>query len=60
MDKSIEDVINDLVFAYVNKDDDLPHVFELDALKQARELLVNKDYLSFIDSVIEDVEDKMY
>lgn len=33
------DAMADLLFAYINKDLDVPHVFEMDAVKAALEIL---------------------
>jgi hypothetical protein len=48
-----EKVIFDLVFAYVNKDEDLPHDFEYNALVNALAVLENKDHKSFIENELD-------
>lgn len=37
--KRLRDALKDMLFAYVNKDGDCPHQFEIDAVKEAEELL---------------------
>lgn len=35
--KDFEKALYDMVFAYFNKDDDFPHSFEIEALKEAEQ-----------------------
>jgi hypothetical protein len=34
MDKKAQELIADLMFAYINKDEDLPHAFEIEAMEE--------------------------
>lgn len=51
------DIINELVFAYKNKDDDLPHTFEMLAIKRAAEVLEGKQK-EFAKQVLDSMERK--
>lgn len=61
--KDIDNILADLLFAYVNKDEDLPHDFELDAVKKTVNYLL-KNYQGskysdeFFRGTLEDIEDK--
>lgn len=60
MDKQqeLEKALFDMVFAYCNKDDEAPHDFEIEALKNAKRLLTDKNQKKLAKIVCEDVQMK--
>jgi hypothetical protein len=44
MDKKITDLLADMVFAYANKDKEMPHDFEIDTLNETCDYL-DKNYI---------------
>lgn len=63
MEEKTTNLLADLLFAYVNKDEDLPHQFEIDAVEQAVKHL-NKNYKGnkysseFFNGVLDEIKEK--
>jgi hypothetical protein len=53
--QKLQEALNDMVFAYVNKDE-IPHTFELEAIKQAASLLEKPEHIKFAQSVLEQIK----
>lgn len=51
------DIINELVFAYQNKDEELPHTFEILAIKRAYHVLEGKQK-EFAKQILQEMENK--
>jgi hypothetical protein len=52
----LQDILNDMVFAYVNKDEDCPHTFEIEALMKASIYLDNPDHIKFANKALERIK----
>lgn len=51
--KELKEVLADLLFAYINKDDEFPHDFEYIAVeKTVKILLENKDFSKYSESFL--------
>lgn len=48
----LQEALYELVFAYTNKDEDFPHTFEIEAIKEAVNLVRDKDK-KFVQEVFE-------
>lgn len=53
--QKLQEALNDMVFAYVNKDE-IPHTFELEAIKHAASLLEKPEHIKFAQSALEQIK----
>lgn len=58
--KDFEKALYDMVFAYFNKDDDFPHSFEIEALKEAEKLISNYDKKKNVRIIYNETVNKLY
>lgn len=56
-EQELEKALFDMVFAYCNKDAELPHSFEVEALEKAKTLLTNEKHKRFAEIVYNDVKE---
>lgn len=55
----LESALYEMVFAYENKDDDMPHTFEIEALSEAFKLVTDRDKKVFIAKVSQSARYKL-
>lgn len=58
--KDFEKALYDMVFAYFNKDDDFPHSFEIEALKEAEKLISNYDKKKNVRIIYNETVNKLH
>lgn len=58
--KDFEKALYDMVFAYFNKDDDFPHSFEIEALKEAEKLISNFDKKKIVRIIYNETVNKLH
>jgi len=58
--KDFEKALYDMVFAYFNKDDDFPHSFEIEALKEAEKLISNYDKKKIVRIIYNETVNKLH